>query len=706
MFKIVNKQVLSKDIKRLDVLAESIACSVQPGQFVMVIPHEKGEGVALSVVECDPRRGIISLIIQETGEETEQLGGMRIHDTIFSVAGPFGNPARLKTSGIVICVATGIGIAQILPVCRDFKKAGNKVIGVIGAKTKRSLVLETQMRIVCDKIFIVTDDGSYERKGRVTDSLKELLDKKTADMVYAVGSVAMMQAVCQMTQQKGIKTLVQASPPMVCGRGICGSCRCIIDGKTVLSCVQGPEFDGHTVDFEDLKIRLGIPPIEKTAAKRQEWKESPGLSKRQILTEAQRCPQCGDAPCVGGCPLGIDIPEFIRFLREGDIAGALKKIKEQNDLPGICGRLCPAPCEDICVLKEKEKTIKVRDLERYAADHGEKSFFGRKMIGLEAAKASGKKVAVIGSGPAGLTAAAQLTRKGYGVTVFESLPAVGGVLRYGTPEFRLPSHVLGGYVDEMKSAGVDFKVNFHIGQVTALGEILEQGFSSILVAVGAGQPRFSDLPGAHLGGIYYAHEILMRLNFARPMTPKQHIPLNIGQKIAVIGKGRAALECARACARLGKEVSVVFPETGEDGQSARPEGVQFEGLTRPLSFEQGENGLVRGVKCERMDFADPDASGAWRLIAVPDSAFTLEADTVILAVGNEPNTSFLQKWTDLKINEDGSIWVDEETGMTSLPAVFATGGVVTGDCSLIDAMVSGKKAAHHMDSFINGVNSR
>ena len=328
-----------------------------------------------------------------------------------------------------------------------------------------------------------------------------------------------------------------------------------------------------------------IQPKEKRI--RNNAEASSGISKKSCLQEAQRCPQCTEPVCNSGCPLGIDIPAFIRLLREGNAPAALQKIKEQNEFPSICGRVCLAPCESACVFAKEDAPIGIRALERYAADHGRAALGA----GRKAHKPTGKKIAIIGSGPAGLTAAAQLARRGFQVTIFESLPLAGGVLRYGIPEFRLPREILETELQDLKNSGIEIRTNTHIGQTISLSELSKQGFSATLLTIGGGAPKFSDLPGTQFAGVYYAPELLIPFNLSSLSAAKKQLPFPLGRKVIVVGTSSAALDVARVCRRLEREVTCVLPMTEEDLNAypadliqAREEGVEIESLTTPLEI--------------------------------------------------------------------------------------------------------------------------
>ena len=426
-----------------------------------------------------------------------------------------------------------------------------------------------------------------------------------------------------------------------------------------------------------------------------------GLSKKQALEEARRCPQCASPTCLAGCPLGIDIPGFIRQIRENEPARALAKIKENNLLASICGRLCPAPCERACIFYEDGAPIAIRALERFAADFGQ-----IKALKPEGFSSRGKKVAVVGSGPAGLTVAGILAQKGFPVTVFESLPESGGVLRYGVPEFRFPKKILDSEIFWLKSLGVSWVTNFIVGQSAGLKELLSSGFSAVFAATGAGAVKFLEISGTNLGGVLYAEEFLMRLNLANSDS-RAAAGFHIGNRVAVVGRGYAAIDCARAVVRLGRQATVIFEHSEddsvvrlEDKEYGKEEGLQLEPLTKPLQILGDDRGFVCGIKCQRLDFADAENSGQWKLVEVPSSEFVVDTDTVIIAAGHQPNSVSIRKTPDLKINSDGSVWTNESDCMTSLCGIFAGGSAVTGNTSVVQAMADGKKAAEAIERYL------
>jgi glutamate synthase (NADPH) small chain len=427
-----------------------------------------------------------------------------------------------------------------------------------------------------------------------------------------------------------------------------------------------------------------------------------GLKRKEALDEARRCPQCHDARCRQACPLGIDIPDFIRMIREGDFNAAWAKIKDHNEFPGICGRTCLAPCEHSCILKTDGQPIAIRALERFAADHGQEKFtFSHKP------ELIGSKVAVVGSGPSGLSAAATLAKKGYLVTVFEAFPHCGGIFYYGIPRFRLPIAALEVEIRQVFSRGIKIENHCLLGAETQLNELWPLGFSAILLAVGMGQPDFTDLPGANFARVYYAMEFLMRSNFYNAQARTKDGAVEIGQRVAILGANSAALDCARICIRLKKEAILIFEKTEEDldvypqeKKYAQSEGVRFEAMTRPLRIIAGPDQGVAGIECIHMDYADPDGDGKWRLVPVPKSETTIEVDSVIVVKGHRPNTMILKGIGQLKTDSKGHLWVDERM-MTSQKGVFAVGECAAVTGSVVNAMASGKKAAYGIDRYLS-----
>jgi glutamate synthase (NADPH/NADH) small chain len=428
-----------------------------------------------------------------------------------------------------------------------------------------------------------------------------------------------------------------------------------------------------------------------------------GFPKKLATDEAGRCPQCADPVCRKGCPLGIDIPAFIRSLREGNVAAAYSKIREKSFFPSICGRICTAPCEVACVFNDEKSPIAIRSLERFASD------FGRGKISKKDIPNRGKKVAIIGSGPAGLSAAAELASLGFFVTIFEAMDRPGGVLRYGIPEFRIPQKTLDSEISQIIALGVEIKTNVFVGKTMTFEEIKKEGYEAILLTTGAGSPQFMDIPGTHWGGVYYGEEFLMRLNLIQAPRLGTYKPnFFVGGKIVVIGSGNTALDCARAARRLKRNVTLVFRRTEEEMRTrsdereyAKEEGIHLEPLVRPMEIVSGSDHFVSGLKCVRMDYAENKETGGWELTVVPDSQFVIEADTVIIAIGHIPNSLVVKNISDVNVSVDGTISVDAHSSMTSVKGIFAAGNVVTNAGPVVEAIAAGRKVAAQIVQYLS-----
>ncbi|RKY38908.1 MAG: glutamate synthase (NADPH), homotetrameric [Candidatus Omnitrophota bacterium] len=429
-----------------------------------------------------------------------------------------------------------------------------------------------------------------------------------------------------------------------------------------------------------------------------------GYSEEEAIAEANRCLECSSPSCVDGCPVGVDIPGFIKKIKKGDFCSALALIREKNNLPAICGRVCPQEkqCEKKCVLSRKDRAVAIGNLERFVADYCSSSF-GRADLSLSSAS-----VAVVGSGPAGLTTAGDLARLGYSVSVFEALHLPGGVLRYGIPAFRLPKEVLEREIEYIKSLGVEIKTDYVIGKIKGIGDLLKEGAKAVYIGIGAGLPRFLEIEGEDLVGVYSANEFLTRVNLMKAyLFPYVATPVRVGRKVAVIGGGNVALDSARTALRLGAErvfllyrrSSVEMPARKEEFENAREEGVEFMFFTQPVRIIGGEKREVRGIECVRTELKEKDESGRPSPVPLPNSNFSLEVDSVIIAIGTQANPLLFQDGKELERTEKGYIKVDEE-GRTSMKGVFAGGDIVTGSATVISAMGMAKKSALAIDRYI------
>lgn len=435
-----------------------------------------------------------------------------------------------------------------------------------------------------------------------------------------------------------------------------------------------------------------------------------GYTQEMAVEEAKRCLQCKKPLCITGCPVGVLIPEFIKKIAEGKFEEAAKILKIKNSLPAICGRVCPqeTQCESKCILGIKDEPVAIGRLERFAADFGMQPAEST----LEKPEPSGKRVAVIGAGPAGLACAGDLAKAGHAVTIFEALHVAGGVLMYGIPQFRLPKEIVQTEIANLKQMGVEILTNQVVGKVTSVDELMENGYNAVFIGTGAGLPYFMDIPGENLNGVYSANEFLTRTNLMKGYKfPEYATPVKVGKNVAVLGAGNVAMDSARTALRLGAEnVYIIYrrsraemPARIEEVEHAEEEGIQFRLLTNPVSIEGDEHGWVKSLTCLRYELGELDASGRRSPVAIPGSEFVIPMDTVIVAIGQGPNPLLITSTPGLELNKRGNIVADPETLMTSKPGVFAGGDIVTGAATVILAMGAGKKAARGIDQYLKAI---
>jgi glutamate synthase (NADPH/NADH) small chain len=459
---------------------------------------------------------------------------------------------------------------------------------------------------------------------------------------------------------------------------------------------------------EKIKVDRQEMPLQDAAARSKNFNEvALGYSLEQALLEASRCLTCKKPQCMEGCPVDVEIPSFIKLIQEENFQGAISKIKEKNNLPAICGRVCPqeSQCEKYCIIGKKSKPVAIGRLERFIADWEMKNGAAK----TNTVEPTGKKIAVVGSGPSGLTVAADLGMLGHEVTVMEALHIAGGVLVYGIPEFRLPKAIVQREIDNIKKLGVTVKTNAVVGKINTVDELLSGDYDAVFIGTGAGLPYFMDIPGENYNGVYSANEFLTRNNLMKGyLFPEYMTPIKIGEKVAVIGAGNVAMDAARTALRLGaKEVYIVYrrseaemPARKEEIEHAVEEGVQLCLLTSPVEIIGDENGRVKALICQKYELGEPDASGRRSPVAITGSEYEMEMDTVIMALGQGPNPLVSQTTPDLQTNKRGNIVADEATGQTSKPGVFAGGDIVTGAATVIKAMGAGKKAAKAIHEYL------
>lgn len=755
MFKIQSKRKLTENIYLMDVESPWVARAAKPGQFVIVIIDEKGERIPLTICDFDSEKGTVTLVFQTIGKSTQRMAMLNVGDSFKDVVGPLGRESEflhedkesLKKKKILF-VAGGVGTAPVYPQVKWFKEQGLDVDVIIGSKTSDMVILEQEMKKVAKNLYICTDDGSNGNKGLVTDVIKDLIDNQSKhyDEIIAIGPMIMMKFVSQLTKTYNIKTTVSLNTLMVDGTGMCGACRVSIGGKTKFTCVDGPEFDAHLVDFDEAMRRQtmyrtheiatdtpkhqcnltqSVQESEKAAEivvekfKRIKVREQDpiiraqnfeevcfGYNEEEAIAEAQRCINCKKPGCVTQCPVSVKIPQFISKVKEGDFESAVHILAEDTALPAVCGRVCPqeSQCEETCIIGKKGEPVAIGKLERFVADWG-------RIHNIETSKkapSNGKKVAIVGAGPSGLTCAGDLAKIGYEVTIFEALHESGGVLVYGIPEFRLPKKDVVQYeVENVKKLGVTIINDVIVGKSITIDELLnEEGFEAVYIASGAGLPKFMGIPGENLNGVLSANEILTRSNLMKAFEQGYDTPVYPGTKAVIVGGGNVAMDAARTARRLGSETHIVYrrsekemPARVEEVHHAKEEGIIFHTMNNPVEIIGDEKGWVKAIKCIRMELGEADQSGRKRPIEVAGSEYEIETNCVIMSLGTNPNPLIINTTKGLDSEKWGGI-VADENGQTSREGIFAGGDAVSGAATVILAMGAGKQAAKAIDHYI------
>ncbi|MCB9896925.1 MAG: NADPH-dependent glutamate synthase [Planctomycetes bacterium] len=746
MYQIVRRASLNDVTFLWDVFAPDVARSARPGQFVMIRLDDDGERIPLTIADYDARRGTVTLVVQALGRTTVRMQRDYAEGDWFrDFVGPLGLASEVEPFGHVVLVGGGLGVAPIFPQVRALAEAGNTVTAVVGFRSKDLVFWEDRFRPYCTDVVVCTDDGSAGRKGLVTDALVDLCrGASRPDRVIAVGPLPMMRACAEATRPFGVPTVASLNAIMVDGTGMCGSCRVTVGGEIRFACVDGPEFDAHAVAFDELMARQRrFGKLEHAASEdyahvckakqtlvtegKRNYKKikdvdpkahcmperdagerahnflevNLGYAMTDALAEAERCLQCQRPTCVTGCPVGVDIPGFIRKLLVRDLEGARDAIHGNNLFPSICGRVCPQElqCESQCILGRKVEPVAIGRLERFVGDHAPPAAASAPVP----KDPSLGKVAIVGSGPAGLACAGDLARQGVDVTVYEALHVLGGVLRYGIPSFRLPRDIIARELESLSSLGVRFETNKVVGKTFTLEQLRgELGYAAVFVGTGAGYPIFLGIEGESAGQVYSANEFLTRVNLMGAGSfPYRDTPVGMGDDVVVLGAGNTAMDCLRVARRLGaRNVHCVYRRTEaeapgrlEEIRHAKEEGVQFRWLRAPQRIEVDAQGDVTALVCQVMEMGEPDASGRRKPVPVEGEFETIVCDTVIYALGTRANPIVPQSATDLSLDKRGYIAADPVTQATNLPGVFAGGDIVTGGATVILALGAGRRAA-------------
>ncbi|MBQ5510942.1 MAG: bifunctional dihydroorotate dehydrogenase B NAD binding subunit/NADPH-dependent glutamate synthase, partial [Prevotella sp.] len=665
-------------------------------------------------------------------------------------------------------------------IIQALKKAGNRVLSVLAGRSKDLIILEDKVRESSDEVIIMTDDGSYGEKGVVTVGIEKFIEQEEhVDKIFAIGPPIMMKFSNLTAQKHNIPCEVSLNTIMVDGTGMCGACRLTIGGKTKFVCIDGPEFDGALVDWDEMFKRMGTfkraeqeemehfeehldnlndqnsqnnqnnqiiqnnqnnqnTSIEELTDRNAEWRTelrksmkpkertaiprvimpeldpvyrattrteevNIGLTPEMALTEAKRCLDCAKPTCVEGCPVNINIPAFVKNIERGEFLAAAKVLKDTSALPAVCGRVCPQEkqCESRCIhLKMNEPAVAIGYLERFAADYERES--GN--ISLpEIEPSNGIKIAVVGSGPAGLSFAGDMVKKGYDVYVFEALHEIGGVLKYGIPEFRLPNAIVDVEIENLKKMGVHFQTDVIVGKTISVKDLENQGFKGIFVGSGAGLPNFMNIPGENAINIMSSNEYLTRVNLMDAANPTTDTPINLGKQVLVVGGGNTAMDSCRTAKRLGAEVTLVYrrseaemPARLEEVKHAKEEGINFLTLHNPIEYKADENGAVCAAVLQVMELGEPDASGRRSPVPIEGKTIEIPVDQVIVAVGVSPNPLVPKSIEGLELGRKNTIVVNEEM-QSSRSNLFAGGDIVRGGATVILAMGDGRRAALNMD---------
>ncbi|MBR6116982.1 MAG: bifunctional dihydroorotate dehydrogenase B NAD binding subunit/NADPH-dependent glutamate synthase [Paludibacteraceae bacterium] len=767
MNKIISKRFFSENVAEMVVEAPLIARSRRAGHFVIIRVDAHSERVPLTIAAADTEQGTITLVVQQVGASTHKMLAMQPGECLHDVVGPLGRATRIENYGTVVCACGGVGAAPMLPIAEALKRAGNRVITVLAARNKDLLILQDELAQWSDEVIIMTDDGSAGQQGVVTVGVEQVIQRETVNKCITIGPAIMMKFVALTTQKYNIPTEASLNTIMVDGTGMCGACRVTVGGKTKFVCVDGPEFDAHEVDWTEMlsrmkafkaeetealnaylagpkvsssptvnrqstdsqsqgqdtlkpvepfegkpKDRVAIPRVKmpelrpEVRVKSLHEEVNQGLTFEQAITESHRCLNCKNPTCVEGCPVNINIPGFIKQLETGNILGAAGVIAQSSTLPAVCGRVCPQEkqCESRCIHhKMGHEPVAIGYLERFVADYANSQIVNDKMVN----QPTGAKIAVVGSGPSGLAFAGDMVKFGYEVHVFEALHEIGGVLKYGIPEFRLPNRIVDIEIDGLRRLGVQFHTDIIIGKTVTVDQLREQGFQGIFVGSGAGLPRFMNIPGENLIGVMSANEYLTRVNLMDASNPATDTPVLYGKNVAIIGGGNTSMDAVRTAKRLGAERAMIIyrrseeemPARIEEVHHAKQEGIEFMTLHNPIEYHADENGRVCEAVLQVMELGEPDESGRRSPVPVEGKTVTIPVDLVIVAVGVSPNPLIPSTVSGLEISRKGTIVVNDDM-QSAIPTLYAGGDIVRGGATVILAMADGRHAAAAMHRYL------
>ena len=760
MNRILSKKQLFENIYTVDVEAPLISRSYKVGNFIIIRVDEHSERLPYNIIDVDNEQGVLRIVVDVYSKSSKRLVDLPNGSEIADIIGPLGKEAVIKNFGNVLCVVEGIGIGAIIPIVKSLKAVGCKVNIVTVYNSGEETYCIDILKKISDKIFEINYQGDKNK-----EIISKLIVEENINKVYSIASPMLMASISEITKKADLSYSVYLNTMILDGIGMCGTCRLKVGDKTIFVCIDGPELDGNLICWnevlrrtnctqvikrkeektkEDLyaksianavvnniddivenltdrnaewrkELRKSMKPKERMSIQRVEIplldpkyrattrmeEVSIGLSLEMAINEAHRCLDCAKPTCVQGCPVNNNIPSFIKNIERGNILGAAKVLKSISSLPAICGRVCPheKQCEGSCIhLKSKGKAVAIGSLERFAADYERES---GNIAPISVQDTNGIKIAVVGSGPAGLSFAGDMIKKGFEVYVFEALHELGGVLKYGIPEFRLPNKIVDVEIENLKRAGVYFLTDTIIGKTITVDELKQNGFKGIFIGVGAGIPNFMNIPGENAINILSSNEYLTRLNLMDAANSEEDTSIFLGKKVIVVGGGNTAMDSCRTAKRMGADVTVVYrrsenemPAGQEEIQQAKDEGINFLTLHNPREYLTDKEGRVRSVILDVMELGEPDESGR-RSPKKTGKVIELECDQVIVAVGVIPNYLVPKSIKGLELGWKSTIVVDENM-CSSDPLIYAGGDIVHGPATVVLAMGDGRKAAKSM----------